>query len=146
MIKEAKTYKVEDELQGKKAKARNSLERFAYARKNLLCDDARMSKVSSLAKMSLERKIAETICWVEDTQAAEVEELEAKKKALKDLFVPISQGLLTHLAAEGNSAFQEGDFLQAITLFSEAMVLEPGKYVIYSALHDGFGAVLGMSQ
>jgi len=89
MVKEAERFKEQDERQRKKVDAKNSLENYAYSLKNTLNDDKVSGKISAEDKSSLEGKINETISWLESNQSAEVEEFEAKQKALEGVAMPI---------------------------------------------------------
>jgi len=89
MVKEAERFKEEDERQRKKVDAKNSLENYAYSLKNTLQDEKVAGKVSDDDKKSLESKIQETISWLESNQSAEVEEFEARQKALEGVAMPI---------------------------------------------------------
>ena len=89
MVKEAERFKEQDERQRKKIDAKNSLENYAYSLKNTLSDDKVAGKITEDDKKSLEAKINETISWLESNQSAEVEEFEAKQKALEGVAMPI---------------------------------------------------------
>ena len=89
MVKEAERFKEQDERQRKKIDAKNSLENYAYSLKNTLSDDKVAGKITDDDKKSLEAKINETISWLESNQSAEVEEFEAKQKALEGVAMPI---------------------------------------------------------
>jgi len=89
MVKEAERFKEQDERQRKKIDAKNSLENYAYSLKNTLGDDKVAGKITAEDKTSLEGKINETISWLESNQSAEVEEFEAKQKALEGVAMPI---------------------------------------------------------
>eukprot|EP00292_Cryptomonas_paramecium_P033774 CAMPEP_0113677714 /NCGR_PEP_ID=MMETSP0038_2-20120614/9449_1 /TAXON_ID=2898 /ORGANISM="Cryptomonas paramecium" /LENGTH=651 /DNA_ID=CAMNT_0000595079 /DNA_START=67 /DNA_END=2022 /DNA_ORIENTATION=- /assembly_acc=CAM_ASM_000170 len=89
MVKEAERFREQDERQRKKVDAKNSLENYAYSLKNTLSDEKVADKVSAEDKSSLESKITETINWLEANQGAEVEEYEAKQKALEGVAMPI---------------------------------------------------------
>ena len=89
MVKEAERFKEEDERQRKKIDAKNSLENYSYSLKNTLQDEKVAGKVSEDDKKALEAKINETISWLESNQSAEVEEFEARQKALEGVAMPI---------------------------------------------------------
>ena len=89
MVKEAERFKEQDERQRKKVDAKNSLENYAYSLKNTLSDEKVAGKITADDKSSLEGKINETISWLESNQSAEVEEFEAKQKALEGVAMPI---------------------------------------------------------
>uniref|UniRef100_A0A7S0DX51 Heat shock protein 70 n=1 Tax=Hanusia phi TaxID=3032 RepID=A0A7S0DX51_9CRYP len=89
MVKEAERFKEEDERQRKKVDAKNSLENYAYSLKNTLSDEKVAGKLDDSDKSSLTSKIDETISWLESNANAEVEEFEAKQKALEGVAMPI---------------------------------------------------------
>jgi len=89
MVKEAERFKEQDERQRKKVDAKNSLENYAYSLKNTINDEKVAGKITEDDKKSLEAKITETISWLESNQSAEVEEFEAKQKALEGVAMPI---------------------------------------------------------
>ncbi|EKX51038.1 heat shock protein 70 [Guillardia theta CCMP2712] len=89
MVKEAERFKEEDERQRKKVDAKNSLENYAYSLKNTLNDEKVAGKLDESDKSSLTSKIDETISWLESNANAEVEEFEAKQKALEGVAMPI---------------------------------------------------------
>jgi heat shock 70kDa protein 1/2/6/8 len=89
MVKEAERFKEEDERMRKKIDARNALENYAYSLKNTLGDEKVRGKISDEDKKSLEDAVGETIAWLEKNHSAEVEEFEAKQKALEGVAMPI---------------------------------------------------------
>ncbi len=86
MVKVAEHFREQDERQRRKEDAKTSLENYAYSLKNTLEDDRVASKITAL---SLERKVHETISWLESNDLAEVEEFEEKQKALEGVAMPI---------------------------------------------------------
>ena len=89
MVKEAERFKEDDERQRKKVDSKNSLENYAYSLKNTLSDDKVKGKISDDDRKTLEGKVTETISWLEKNPGAEVEEFEAKQKALEGVAMPI---------------------------------------------------------
>jgi len=89
MVKEAERFKEEDDRARKKIDAKNALENYAYSLKNTMQDEKVAGKIDEADKSSLEAGIKETIEWLEANQNAEVEEFEAKQKALEATAMPI---------------------------------------------------------
>merc|ERR1712096_350080 len=73
----------------KKVQAKNELENFAYSLRNMLDDEKMKSVISDEDKEKVNKAISETIDWVDNNPNAELEEFEAKKKELEDLWKPI---------------------------------------------------------
>jgi len=89
IVEEAERYKEEDEKMKKKVTSKNDLENLAYQIRNS-CDDPKIgAAISEEDKTKLKAKIDETVKWVDENQAAEVEEFEEKKTELETLWKPI---------------------------------------------------------
>merc|ERR1711881_120305 len=88
-IEEAERFKKEDEEIAKKVKAKNELENFAYSLRNMLDDEKLKSVISDEDKETVSKAVTETIDWVDSNPNAELDEFEAKKKDLEDLWKPI---------------------------------------------------------
>merc|ERR1719495_720311 len=86
---EAERYKEEDEKMKKKVTSKNDLENLAYQIRNSLDDPKIGGAIAEDDKTKLKEKIDETVKWVDENQAAEVEELEDKKKELEEMWKPI---------------------------------------------------------
>lgn len=89
LVKEAETFKGDDEKIRKKVEAKNSLEHLCYTMKNSLNDENIKSKVSEEDKKTIEELSAATLKWLEANQTAEASEYEAKVKELEAKFHPI---------------------------------------------------------
>merc|ERR1712042_146030 len=85
IVSDAEKYKEEDERMKKKVTAKNDLESMAYQIRNSLDDP----KLSGSIDEGDKEKIDETVKWVDENQAAEVDEFEAKKKELEEMWRPI---------------------------------------------------------
>jgi len=88
-IEEAERFKKEDEEIAKKVKAKNELENFAYSLRNMLDDEKLKSVISDEDKETVSKAVTECIDWVDSNPNAELDEFEAKKKDLEDLWKPI---------------------------------------------------------
>merc|ERR1712087_181600 len=89
IVADAEMYKEEDEKMKKKVTSKNDLENLAYQIRNS-CDDPKIgAAISDEDKATLKAKIDDTVKWVDENQAAEVDEFEEKKKELEELWKPI---------------------------------------------------------
>jgi len=93
MVQEAEKYKAEDDAARAKVEAKNALENYAYNMRNTIRDDKVGSKLSAEDKEKIEKKVEETIQWLENNQLAEVEEFEHQQKELEGLCNPIITNL-----------------------------------------------------
>merc|ERR1719333_936113 len=89
IVEEAERYKEEDSAMKKKVEAKNNLENLAYQIRNSLDDEKMKEHVSEDDKKTILAKVEETVKWVDDNQAAEIDELKAKQKELDDVWKPI---------------------------------------------------------
>lgn len=88
-MEDAERYKAEDEDLRKKVTAKNDLENLAYQMRNTLTDEKFADKFEAADKEKVEAAVKSTIEWVENNQHAELDELEAKKKELEEMWRPI---------------------------------------------------------
>lgn len=89
IVEEAERFKKEDEEVAKRVQAKNDLENFAYSIRNSLSDEKLKDAISEEDRTTLNTKVEETQSWVDANQNAELDEFEAKKKELQDLWQPI---------------------------------------------------------
>merc|ERR1712045_822337 len=89
IVADAEKYKEEDERMKKKVTAKNDLENMAYQIRNSLDDPKIGDKIDDADKTKMREKVDETVKWVDENQAAEVDEFEAKKKELEEMWRPI---------------------------------------------------------
>merc|ERR1719193_261670 len=89
IVADAEKYKEEDDLMKKKVTAKNDLESMAYQIRNSLDDPKIGEKILDDDKTKIREKIDEIVKWVDENQAAEVDEFEAKKKELEEAWRPI---------------------------------------------------------
>jgi L1 cell adhesion molecule like protein len=101
MVKEAERFKEEDERQRKKVDAKNALENYAYSLKNTMSEEKVADKLDASDKEALNKKIDESIKWLESNGNAEVEEFEAKQKELEGVAMPIMTKLYQSGGAPG---------------------------------------------
>jgi len=89
IVADAEKYKEEDERMKKKVTAKNDLENMAYQIRNSLDDPKLSGAISEDDKKKIKEKIDETVKWVDENPAAEVDEFEEKKKELEEVWKPI---------------------------------------------------------
>lgn len=89
MVSEAEKYKEEDEQEAGRIGAKNGLESYAYSLKNTLSEQGFQEKVSADERQTLEKKIEETISWIDSNQTATTEEYSDQQKSLEAEAKPI---------------------------------------------------------
>merc|ERR1712183_544004 len=89
IVGDAEKYKEEDERMKKKVTAKNDLESMAYQIRNSLDDPKLSGNIDEDEKKKVREKVDETVKWVDENQAAEVDEFEEKKKELEEMWRPI---------------------------------------------------------
>lgn len=89
MVKEAESYKDEDDKQKERITAKNSLESYAFNIKSTMEDEKLKDKISEDDKKKVNDKIQDTIRWLDANQLAEKEEYDHKQKELEQLCNPI---------------------------------------------------------
>jgi len=90
IVEEAERYKEEDEKMRKKVEAKNNLQNQAYQVRNALDDEKLKPHISEEDAEKLKKKVEEVVNWVDENQAAELDEYEAKKKELEEIWNPIA--------------------------------------------------------
>ena len=108
MVEEAEKYKNEDEKTRLKIEAKNSLENYAYNIKNTIKDEKVKGKISESEKEELEKKISETLSFIEKNEDLEKEEYEEKENELKNLANPIIAKLYQQGSGPNMSDFNDG--------------------------------------
>jgi heat shock protein 1/8 len=89
MVADAEKYKADDEKITEKIAKRNGLENLAYDYRNALNDEKISGKIGEDDKEKLQKKVEETLKWLEENHEAEAEEFEHKKKELEEVGQPI---------------------------------------------------------
>lgn len=89
MVKEAESYKDEDDKQKERITAKNSLESYAFNIKSTMEDEKLKDKISEEDRKKVHDKIQETIHWLDANQLADKEEYDHKQKELEQLCNPI---------------------------------------------------------
>ncbi|KAJ3704537.1 hypothetical protein LUZ61_008242 [Rhynchospora tenuis] len=89
MIKDAETFKAEDEEYQKKVDARNAVEKYAYNMRNAMRDSKIAPKLTSANKKVIDDATMQAIDWVEDNLLPDPAESEAKLNELIGICEPI---------------------------------------------------------
>ncbi|XP_057694278.1 heat shock cognate 71 kDa protein-like [Corythoichthys intestinalis] len=89
MVREAKQYKAEDDVQRQRVAAKNALEDYAYNLKSTMEDDMLKGKISEYDKMKIMSKCYEVINWLDNNQSAEKHEFDHQQKELEKICHPI---------------------------------------------------------
>ncbi|CCH46628.1 Heat shock protein SSA1 [Wickerhamomyces ciferrii] len=89
MVSEAEKFKAEDEAEAERVQAKNGLEGYAYQLKNTINEGAFKEKVGEEDYEKLSKEIESTIAWVDDSQAASLDEYKDKQKDLESVANPI---------------------------------------------------------
>jgi len=101
MVADAEKYKADDEKITEKIAKRNGLENLAYDYRNALNDEKISGKIGEDDKEKLQKKVEETLKWLEENHEAEAEEFEHKKKELEEVGQPI---MMKIYQADGGAA------------------------------------------
>jgi L1 cell adhesion molecule like protein len=89
MVKEAESYKDEDEKQKDRIQAKNSLESYAFNIKSTVEDEKVKDKISEDDRKKILDKVQDVIKWLDTNQLADKEEFEHKQKELEGICNPI---------------------------------------------------------
>ena len=89
MVKDAETYKNEDDSQREKIQAMNSLESYAFNMKSTVEDEKLKDKISDDDKKTITEKCSEVIAWLDANQLADKEEYEHQQKEMEKICAPI---------------------------------------------------------
>jgi L1 cell adhesion molecule like protein len=89
IVEDAEKYKSEDEVKRKTIQAKNDLESFSYQMRNTLDDAKFKDLIKAEDKEKVGKAVKEAQEWVDNNPNAELEEYEAKKKELEDMWKPI---------------------------------------------------------
>ncbi|KAH9413442.1 heat shock cognate 71 kDa protein [Dermatophagoides pteronyssinus] len=89
MVKEAESYKDEDDKQRERISAKNSLEAYAFQMRSTLSDDAIKSKISEEDRKKIDDKVDEVLKWLDANALAEKDEFEHQRKELEGICNPI---------------------------------------------------------
>lgn len=91
LVKEAEANKDADEQASKKIEAKNTLEQLCYSSKNTLQEEKLKTVFTDDEKKTVEKKVDETLKWINDHPSATKDDYDAKTKELEAVFNPIMQ-------------------------------------------------------
>ncbi|KAM8844787.1 heat shock 70 kDa protein 1 [Spinachia spinachia] len=106
MLRDAETYKAEDDLQRDRVSAKNSLESYAFSVSSTLRDENLKSRVSAEDLKKVTEKCEETVAWLENNQLAEQEEYRHKQEELEKVCNPVISKLHQGQGAGGSCGEQ----------------------------------------
>jgi len=89
MIKDAESFKAEDEIHKARIGAKNELENFAYSMRSAVKEDKVSQTLSDLDKRSIEEAVQKTLDWIEGNQDAEADEFTNKLRELQKICNPL---------------------------------------------------------
>ncbi|KAL4612619.1 hypothetical protein ACB092_08G213500 [Castanea dentata] len=89
MVKDAETYKVEDDEYRKKVKAKAALENYAYKVRNTINDEKIGAKLAPAAKKDIKDAVEQAIQWLDGLQLVDSELYDDKLKWLESICNPI---------------------------------------------------------
>jgi L1 cell adhesion molecule like protein len=89
MVKEAESYKDEDDKQKDRIQAKNSLESYAFNIKSTVEDEKVKDKIPEDDRKKILDKVQDVIKWLDTNQLADKEEFEHKQKELEGICNPI---------------------------------------------------------
>ena len=99
MVKEAETFKEQDDKMKEKVDAKNDLESYTYQLKSAVEDDKNALEEDD--RTQLKEKVDEVMKWLDTAQNAEKEEIDSMKKEMEDVAKPIMSKLYGQAGAEG---------------------------------------------
>merc|ERR1711964_193950 len=88
----------------KRVQAKNDLENFAYSIRNSLSDEKLKDTIAEEDKEKLTKAVEDVQNWVDNNQNAELDEFEAKKKELQDMWQPIIMKAYQEAGVAGGAA------------------------------------------
>merc|ERR1719150_208971 len=80
----------QDAKMKQKVEAKNNLENQAYNIRNSLDDEKLKDHIDDADKEKVRAKVDEIVKWVDENQAAELDEFQEKKKELDEIWNPIA--------------------------------------------------------
>ena len=100
MVKEAESFKADDDHQRARVEAKTGLESYAYQIKQSMDDEKLAGKVSDDDKASVKTKVDEVLSWLDENQTAEKDEYEHQRKELESVVNPIMSKLYAQAAPQ----------------------------------------------
>ena len=91
MVKEAEEFKEQDKAYADKVEARNGFEAYVYSLRNSLEEEPMQAALADEDKAALKEAIASALSWLDENQAADKEEYDARRKEVEEVATPILQ-------------------------------------------------------
>lgn len=93
MVKDAESYKKQDEEFRVRAEARNNLENYTYSVRDILDDEVLREKLSTESRLALDEAVETTLSWIDGNMTADKATYDEKKRALERIVNPITAKL-----------------------------------------------------
>lgn len=110
MVKEAESYKEEDDKQRERITSKNSLEAYAFQMRSTIEEEAIKSKISEDDRKKISDKVDEVLKWLDANALAEKDEFEHQRKELENVCNPIITKLYQQSGAGGMPGGMPGGF------------------------------------
>ncbi len=101
LYKESEIYKEQDQITKEKIESKNQLEQFCYSVRSTLIEEKLKDKFKAGEKEQIEKKLDETIQWMNSNPNAEKDEYDRKLKDIEEIFHPIMRR--EGVGCDGNS-------------------------------------------
>ncbi|XP_046908866.2 LOW QUALITY PROTEIN: allergen MAG29 [Dermatophagoides farinae] len=108
MVKEAESYKEEDDKQRDRISAKNTLEAYAFQIRSTISEDAIKSKISEEDRKKIDDKVSEVLKWLDANALAEKDEFEHQRKELESVCNPIITKLYQQAGGAGAGGMPGG--------------------------------------
>ena len=110
MVREAEEFADQDDAEKAKVQARNELEAYLYNLKNSMTDSLE-GKLADEDKETLSKAVEDALVWLEDSPAAEKDELDNKQKEVEQIANPIIKRAYEGINAADGGTVPDDDFL-----------------------------------
>lgn len=113
MVRDAETYREDDEKQRERISSKNSLETYIYNIKSTLEDVKLVNRIPEKKAKMLRDKLEKTISWLDNNQSASKEEFDQQQRELEKLCNPIMTQLY-QAGFSGASTSAEGPTIEEV--------------------------------
>ena len=103
MVKEAESYKQQDEEAKERVESKNKLENYAYSVRSSINDEKLKDKISSSDRAAIETAVDGTLKWLDVNQAGSTSEFNSKMKELEATVNPIMTKLYQSAGTAGGA-------------------------------------------
>ena len=107
MVKEAEEFKDQDKMYADKVEARNSFESYVYSLRNTAEEKGITEKLDEEERAALKEAIDSALAWLDDNQAAEKDEFDARRKELEEVATPLL--MKAQAGGQGQAAPHDGE-------------------------------------